>query len=186
MIRRGRSASVIVSSAYWFDNGRVELEASGGANPDRLHAREPVVVHEMVGVGGPGGEVADEVEHLLAGRRDDGRDGDLAHERAIVPAAGRSQIGALGGAGDHGEPALARVHALGAHRAAPVLGQAREAEVAEHAPAVELVHALAGERSATAVGARGVGLGERADAAAHEHGGEVGHGTLFACSRESC
>ena len=134
----------------------VEPEASGGADPHRPHAGQPVVVHEVVGEAGPAGEVADEVEHVLAGCRDDGRDGDLAHERAIVPASRGGQTGALGGAGHHREPALARVDALAAHGTAAILGEAREAELAQHAAAVELVHALAGERSATAVGARGV------------------------------
>jgi hypothetical protein len=77
------------------------------------------------------------------------------------------------------------MHPLAAHRTPPVLWEASEAEVAEHTPAVELVHALAGERSATAVAARGVRLRKRSDAAAHEHGGKVGHGNLFAYAPES-
>jgi hypothetical protein len=71
------------------------------------------------------------------------------------------------------------VHALGAHGPAAILWEPREAEIAEHAPAIELMHALTGERSATAVRAGGVRLGEGADAAAHEHGGEIGHGKGF-------
>jgi hypothetical protein len=72
------------------------------------------------------------------------------------------------------------VHALAANRTPAVLGELGEAELAENAPAVELVHSLAGERSAAAVGAGCVGVSEGANAAAHEHGGEIGHGNLFA------
>jgi hypothetical protein len=76
------------------------------------------------------------------------------------------------------------VHALGAHGPAAIFWEAGEAEVAEHAPAVELVHALTGEWGAAAVGARAVGLGEGSDAAAHEHCGKVGHGSLFGRRRK--
>src|SRR3954463_7117422 len=65
---------------------RVELEPRGGAEPDRLAAGEPVVVHVVACEGGPRREVRYEVEDLLARRRDDGRYGALAHARAIVPA----------------------------------------------------------------------------------------------------
>jgi hypothetical protein len=71
------------------------------------------------------------------------------------------------------------VHALGAHGPAAILWEPREAEIAEHAPAIELMHALTGERSATAVRAGGVRLGEGADAAAHKHGGKIRHRKVF-------
>jgi hypothetical protein len=77
------------------------------------------------------------------------------------------------------------VNALGAHGPAAIFREAGEAEIAEHAPAVELVHALTGERSATAIRAGGVRLGEGADAAADEHGGEVGHGNGFEFGRRN-
>src|SRR5215210_421805 len=63
--------------------------------------------------------------------------------------------GALRRAADDGEPALAGMHALGAHREPALLRQAREAEVAQRAAAVELVEALAGQRRATAFAAGG-------------------------------
>src|SRR5215210_17436 len=53
----------------------------------------------------------------------------------------------LGGAAHDREPAVARVHALGPHRDPPFLRQRGEAEVAQRAPALELVHALAGQWS---------------------------------------
>jgi hypothetical protein len=74
------------------------------------------------------------------------------------------------------------VHALAADRTPAVLWELSEAELAEHAPAVELVHALAGEWSAAAVAAGCVGVSQGANAAAHEHGGKIGHGNLFAGS----
>src|SRR4051794_18004064 len=49
---------------------QVQLEARGGTKADRVDARKPVVAHEVVLVRGPRGEVADEVEDLLAGRGD--------------------------------------------------------------------------------------------------------------------
>src|SRR5215203_7365216 len=96
-----------------------------------------------------------------------------------APAACARRLWQLGGARHYREPSLARVHALGAHGPPPVLGQSAEAQVAEHAPAVELMHAFAGKRSSPALGAGCVRPGERADAAAHEHGGEIGHGKGF-------
>src|SRR5215210_2135689 len=84
----------------------------------------------------------------------------------------RGQTGGLGGAGHYGKPALARVHPLASHRAPAVLGEPREAELAEHTAPVQLVHALTGERRAAAVGAGRIRVGEGSDAAADEHGGE--------------
>src|SRR5215210_4693609 len=72
--------------------------------------------------------------------------------------------GALRRAADDGEPALAGMHALGAHREAALLRQPREAEVAERATAVELVQAFACERRATAFAAGGGGRRQRSDA----------------------
>jgi hypothetical protein len=77
------------------------------------------------------------------------------------------------------------VHALGAHGPAAILWEAGEAEVAEHAPAVELMHALTSKRSAPTIRAGGVRLNEGADAAADEHGGEVGHGNGFEFGRRN-
>ena len=86
---------------------------------------------------------------------------------------------ALRGAGDDRQAALARVHALGPDRAPALVGQVREAEIAEQAPAIELMDALAREGRAAAVGARRVRLGEGADAAADEHCGKFGHRKVF-------
>ena len=62
--------------------GRLELKARGGAEPDRVDAGEPVVAHEVIRVRRARGQIADEVEDLLPGSGDDGGDGDLAHGRA--------------------------------------------------------------------------------------------------------
>ena len=164
----------------------VELEASGGANPDRLHPREPVVVHEMVGVGGPAGEVADEVEHLLAGRRDDGRDGDLAHERAIVPASrAQSDRRARRRGGPRRADARSRARARCAPRSAGPRAGARSAGRRAHAR--RRAHACV-RRRAECDGSRRTRSrpGRAADAAAYQHGGEVGHDTLFRTPQESC
>ena len=73
-----------------------------------------------------------------------------------------------GGAGHDREPALARVYALGADGDAAVVRENREAEVAERAPSVELVHPLAREGSAPAGAAGGAAGRQCADAAADE------------------
>jgi hypothetical protein len=47
------------------------------------------------------------------------------------------------------------------------------------------VHALAGKRGPAALAAGGIRVGEGADAAAHEHGGEIRHGKVFEFRRRS-
>src|SRR4051794_40067662 len=147
---------------------RSQLEARGGPDAHRVDAREPVVAHEVVRVGGPGGEVADEVEDLLAGGGYDCRDGDLAH------GAGDSTSEELGGLPHHGERALARVHSHGADGQAAVLRERAEAELAQHLARAELVQALPRQRRAAAAVAI-VGGRQGADAATHEHACEVWH-----------
>jgi hypothetical protein len=58
-----------------------------------------------------------------------------------------------GGLWYYRQPALARVHALGAHGSAALLWEGAEAELAEHPAGVELVQSLARQRSATALAA---------------------------------
>src|SRR5829696_7963258 len=57
----------------------------------------------------------------------------------------------LGGHRHNGEPPLAGVYPLGAHRLAALVGQRAEAELAEQPPRSELVEALAGQRGAVAL-----------------------------------
>src|SRR3954452_681277 len=61
------------------------------------------------------------------------------------------QAGRSGGPGHHGQATRARVHAFGAHRGAPLLGQGPEAELAEQAAGIDLEQALARQRGAPAL-----------------------------------
>src|SRR5829696_6461021 len=61
---------------------RMQAEARSRPLTHGVHAREPVVVQVVVGVGGPRGEVVHEVEDLLARCGYDRGDADLAHGRA--------------------------------------------------------------------------------------------------------
>jgi len=60
---------------------------------------------------------------------------------------------ASGGLRHDGEPPLARVHPLGAHRLPVLLRQRAEAQLAQDAARAELVHALARERYPAALAA---------------------------------
>src|SRR5918999_2821661 len=84
-----------------------------------------------------------------------------------------------GGPADDSQPALADVHALGAHRAPAAFGQSREAQVAEQPSRIQLVQALSGQRRAPALRAAVASGRQRADAGAHHEGGEIGHATFF-------
>ena len=84
-----------------------------------------------------------------------------------------------GGPADDSQPALADVHALGAHRAPAAFGQSREAQVAEQPSRIQLVQALAGQRRAPALCAAVASGRQRADAGAHHEGGEIGHAAFL-------
>ena len=95
--------------------------------------------------------------------------------------------GGSGGPADDGEPALADVYALRAHRAPAPLRQSGEAKVAEQPARLELVEALTGQRRAPAPATALAGGTQRADAAAQHVGGEIRHEGLFAASAaDSC
>src|SRR6185312_3449280 len=77
----------------------------------------------------------------------------------------------------------AGVHPLGAHGEPMLVGQRREAEVAEDAAGVELVEPLADERRAAAAAAARPRRAQRADPARHQDRGEVGHPDPFSRGR---
>lgn len=74
----------------------------------------------------------------------------------------------LGGARCHTQRALARVHPLGANRAAVVLRELGHTEVAQEVARIHLMELLAHERSTVARRAAGPAAVERADAPAKQ------------------
>ena len=85
-----------------------------------------------------------------------------------------------GCAGNYRERPLARVHPLGAHRAAVLLGQLDQAQFAQHAAGVHLVQALARQWRPLALGAAPLWRRHRIEASSEEHSGEIWHGLNFA------
>ena len=69
------TSSITVSS----QPAPAEPEPGAGAAAHRLDAQEVVALHEVVGEGGPGGEVAEDLEDLLAGSVDRDFRGNWAH-----------------------------------------------------------------------------------------------------------
>ena len=126
----------------------------------------------VVGVGGTGGQVADEVEDLLARGGDDRGDGDLAHGARILWAPRRS-------GGLRARPrAAARSRARARVRTAmPALVRQRARSRGRRACGPSRARAAARRRAGCAGSSRSAvaGRAERAEAAAHEHGREIGH-----------
>ena len=135
---------------------RLHAEARARPAPDRVDPRQVPVDHEVIGELAVVGDVLQVVEHLLARRRDNGRDGQWVHgarqskargapDRRRAAQAARAveadRVTVLAVAHD-----LARDGRLAAQRAAQLADDAAVAAVVE-------VHVLAGQRRAPAVDA---------------------------------